>query len=465
MVVPPSIKSRASSSSHNHSAPRDRGGEGGRGGYGLGGDEGGGRRIRHSRQDSSAWPPKSIVLIVFLVCWGASFLAGFYGMLRHGTALVGRKGNPGSGAEQLPAASPAEAVAIPPATAAGATSNEERALSMLVKRDRRVVELITRQPSHKEGFWSKALGGSTGNPARRREALSAAIMGVDQALKSAGVDVWDDASCEDFYEKECPEWATREPCECTVRPSMRSSCKRTCGYCGPFHLLGKVLDKARSVEEEELEAAPRPEVPDGSHKPRGADIKLKITKIPKSAGRQFDRSDAGGGAGAPGQRDGGVAEVGAKGQQAMGSSEEKSTVDWEAKRKATADMLASSAAHRVTVEPEVAGTGILMQSCITQAQTQALAYIILVLRTPPSCCGIAIIDAMLHSPIASVDTQQILPSTSRPDAFIDMVIEEQKGAYPPLTEPGPVPSEVSKRHEVKLRQPSLKPAPPTVRNN
>lgn len=102
---------------------------------------------------------------------------------------------------------------------------------------------------------------------------------------------------------------------------------------------------------------------------------------------------------------------------------------------------------------------------ITQAQTQALAYIILVLRTPPSCCGIAIIDAMLHSPIASVDTQQILPSTSRPDAFIDMVIEEQKGAYPPLTEPGPVPSEVSKRHEVKLRQPSLKPAPPTVRNN
>jgi len=68
----------------------------------------------------------------------------------------------------------------------------------------------------------------------------------------------------------------------------------------------------------------------------------------------------------------------------MGSSEEKSTVDWEAKRKATADMLASSAAHRVTVEPEVAGTGNLMQSCITQAQTQALAYIILVLRTPPS---------------------------------------------------------------------------------
>jgi hypothetical protein len=370
-------------------------------------------------------------------------------MLRHGTALTGRKGNPGSGAEQLPAASQAETVAMPRATAADATSSEERALSMLVKRDRRVVELITRQPNHKEGFWSKALGGSTGNPARRREALSAAIMGVDQALKSAGVDVWDDASCEDFYEKECPEWATREPCECTVRPSMRSSCKRTCGYCGPFHLLGKVLDKARSGEEEELDAAPRPEVPDGSHKPRAADIKLKINKIPNSGWQQFARSDAGGSAGASGERDGAVAE-----ERAKGSSEEKSTVDWVAKRKATADMIASSAAHRVAVEPEVAGTGILVQSCITQARAQALTYMILALPHTTWLRGIAIFDAMLRSPIASIDAHQISPLMSRSDAYIDKVIEEQKGVYPPLIDPGPVPSEVSKRHEVNPRQPT-----------
>lgn len=216
-----------------------------------------------------------------VACWGGSFFAGFYGMMQHGGSLTTSNNHipaySGTVSATLSSKSPS---VVPAAIAIPRAKREEtiagKALSMLGPQDRGVVELLTRQPEHQQGFWSKVLDGSSGNQGKRLAVLADAVKAVDTALHSAGADVWDDASCEDFYEVECPDWAARDPSECVVRGSMLSSCKRTCGYCGPLMLLGRELDRGRAAAttpEPPLPSVPAGQLPRASSRTWGAGSK------------------------------------------------------------------------------------------------------------------------------------------------------------------------------------------------
>jgi hypothetical protein len=108
--------------------------------------------------------------------------------------------------------------------------------------------LLTRiHPRGGQGTWHAVFNSTKTPPERRVEVFKETVAIVDRIIAEKRMEVWDNSSCDDNYEKECPDWVTRDPSECVVRDSMLAACRRSCGYCGPLALFASELEKGDNL--------------------------------------------------------------------------------------------------------------------------------------------------------------------------------------------------------------------------